>query len=398
MKILFCSEKYAPSVGGVQEVTRQLAERFALRGHDVYVATSHHNKSEQYELLNGVKVRRFNVFGNFARGMSGQISQYINFIQSEKFDRILVNAAQQWTLDALIDAVELSNVYLIPCGFSQLLNSSYDQYFVRLAECMPKMAGLFFCSENYQDIEFARRHGAQRIHIVPNGADELEFEASEVADLRPQLLIGGDEIVILTVGTRIAAKGHWEVLRSYGMAKFPGKTTLLINANIPSTSWIQKCRNIIKHLLGGRLPLSIESKVRVRGPNKRVIIVDLDRPDLIRAYKGSDFFILASHREYSPLVLFEARAAGLPFVSTPAGNASEIAAESSAGLIVPSSKKRNGDVIADVSECASLLESLTNNKEMREQMKLSARTMFNKRYTWDTISEQYETILTSSLN
>ena len=146
------------------------------------------------------------------------------------------------------------------------------------------------------------------------------------------------------------------------------------------------------------MPLSIESKVRVRGPNKRVIIVDLDRPDLIRAYKGSDFFILASHREYSPLVLFEALAAGLPFVSTPAGNASEIAAESSAGLIVPSSKKRNGDVIADVSECASLLESLTNNKEMREQMKLSARTMFNKRYTWDTISEQYETILTSSLN
>lgn len=38
MKILFCVEFYYPSMGGAQEVVRQLAERMAAYGHEVCVA------------------------------------------------------------------------------------------------------------------------------------------------------------------------------------------------------------------------------------------------------------------------------------------------------------------------------------------------------------------------
>ncbi len=40
LKLLLCCEFYHPSRGGVQEVMRQLAERFAAAGHDVTVATT----------------------------------------------------------------------------------------------------------------------------------------------------------------------------------------------------------------------------------------------------------------------------------------------------------------------------------------------------------------------
>ena len=40
MKILHTVEYYAPSVGGAQEVVRQISERMVQRGHQVTVATT----------------------------------------------------------------------------------------------------------------------------------------------------------------------------------------------------------------------------------------------------------------------------------------------------------------------------------------------------------------------
>lgn len=40
MRLLFACELYHPSVGGVQEVLRQVAMRLVERGHEVTVATS----------------------------------------------------------------------------------------------------------------------------------------------------------------------------------------------------------------------------------------------------------------------------------------------------------------------------------------------------------------------
>ena len=58
MRILLCCELYSPSVGGVQEVMRQLAERLVVRGHFVTVATTA-IPIRGFKELNGVK------FGNF---------------------------------------------------------------------------------------------------------------------------------------------------------------------------------------------------------------------------------------------------------------------------------------------------------------------------------------------
>ena len=61
MRILFCCEFYAPSVGGVQEVVKQIAERLVIRGHEVTVATRK-LPSREFDELNGVKIVGFDVF------------------------------------------------------------------------------------------------------------------------------------------------------------------------------------------------------------------------------------------------------------------------------------------------------------------------------------------------
>jgi glycogen synthase len=59
LNILHTTEFYPPSLGGSQEVVRQLSDRLAARGHHVTVATSTMPKRPWTE-LNGVTIKEFN--------------------------------------------------------------------------------------------------------------------------------------------------------------------------------------------------------------------------------------------------------------------------------------------------------------------------------------------------
>ncbi len=130
-RVLLCCEHYPPSVGGVQEVMRQIAERLAADGVGVTVATSPHPARPLDSVLNGVRVISFQITGNWAKGMSGPVEEYQTFLRQGQFDALLIKAAQQWTFDAAIDVMhELScRKLFIPCGFSGLRNPLYGAYF-----------------------------------------------------------------------------------------------------------------------------------------------------------------------------------------------------------------------------------------------------------------------------
>ena len=121
MRILHCVEFYAPSVGGAQEVVRQISERLAARGHDVTVATPALPERTTDE-INGVRLAEFDAYGNAVRGMTGEIDRYRRFVRDGGFDVVMAYAAQQWTSDALLDdAGDIeSRLILAPCGFSAL--------------------------------------------------------------------------------------------------------------------------------------------------------------------------------------------------------------------------------------------------------------------------------------
>ena len=55
MRILLACEFYEPSVGGVQEVMRQIAVRLVERGHRVTVATTHLPERTSSE-IDGVRI------------------------------------------------------------------------------------------------------------------------------------------------------------------------------------------------------------------------------------------------------------------------------------------------------------------------------------------------------
>lgn len=398
-RVLLCCEHYPPSVGGVQEVMRQIAERLASFGWQVTVATSTHPARAVDTLRNGVRVVSFPISGNLTKGMTGPLAQYQSFLEDGCFDAILIKAAQQWAFDAAVGVLPRLSArkLFIPCGFSGLNDPRYKPYYRDMPAWLRLFDGLIFYASEYQDIAFARQHGLTQIHCLPNGVDEREFADPDDHDIRLKLGIPASHDLLLTVGSQIAAKGHWEVLRAFSKAHLPRPATLVINGNAPGTGKTSLLKRTIKHGLTGRWPLTWEIRWRgLLGPNKRVLITDLPRPDLVNLYKSADLFVLASHVEYSPLVLFEAAAAGTAFLSSPAGNSNEIAEWTGAGHIMQS--KNTHDAAVSVSVLSKEIERLlSNSTNLAILGKIGRRAIFSNNLTWQKIGNRYRQLLADPL-
>jgi len=398
MKLLFCCENYPPSVGGVQEVMRQIAERLSSKGHQVTVATSVHGQRSADTMRNGVRVVSFPIAGNWSRGMIGPVDAYQRFVQDGDFDAICIKAAQQWTFDALVDllpAIRARKVF-IPCGFSGLYQRTYKRYFAHMPQWLAQCDALIFYASEYRDIRMAQAHGLKTIHVLPNGADEREFADTDATDLRARLGIPADSYLLLTVGSISGIKGHWEVARAFELASFDRPATLLLNGNVARRSRLGRAWQRMRELALGRPTLSaLVLRINARqGSAKRVVLADLPRPDVVQAFKTCDLFVFASYVEYSPLVLFEAAASGTPFLTIPAGNAEEIVRWTGGGVVCPAPVADNGYLQPQPQVLAKAMEALMADPQKRAALGRSGRNAFLEGgFSWAHIADAYERIL-----
>jgi glycosyltransferase involved in cell wall biosynthesis len=461
MRLLFCCEFYYPSIGGVQEVMRQIAEHMVQRGHNVTVATTRLADRRNFTQYNGVNIKEFDIIGNAISGIEGEVDRYREFVLNFSCDAIMVKAAQQWTFDALwpvLDRLKMRKVF-IPCGFSGLYDPVFDQYFRELPDILRKFDHLIFYAEKYRDIDFVRAHGLTHFSVLSNGASENEFSVPKDPTFRQRYNIPKSSRLLLTVGSMNGHKGHREIAEAFARMHTNGQhITLILNGNTmprpmfkpnPSLNPSQNRGNLLDYFF--RLFLNINkilkritelsnqslTMFREKGlgfvsqriikkvirklrkffirkslldsdplsywilkanqqSSKLVLKLDLPRPELVQAFMTADLFVFASNIEYSPLVLFESIAAGTPFLSVPVGNAEEIARWTGGGIICPANKDERGFTNVDPVEFAKAIELV-----MADPIKLSkvgecGREVWQRRFTWKVIAEQYESILINS--
>ncbi len=126
---------------------------------------------------------------------------------------------------------------------------------------------------------------------------------------------------------------------------------------------------------------------------KRVLCTDLPRADLVQALMTADIFVFASIVEYSPLVLFEAVAAGTPFLSVPVGNAEEIARWTVGGMICPAPKDERGYTRVDPAVLAREMGRCMGAPDMLARIGAAGKESWRRSFTWQAIAPQYEAIL-----
>lgn len=385
LKILHTVELYAPSVGGAQEVVRQVSERLAARGHDVTVATAALPERDFGERA-GVRIAEFDLGGNAVRGIRGDVEPYQRFVREGGFDVVMAYAAQQWAADALLDQLDAipAGTVLAPCGFSGLHDPAYAGYFAGLRERLPEFDALVFHSATYQDHAFAVETGATSRTVIPNGADEAEFaELPPRGRFRAAHGIGAGAPLLLTVGGHTGLKGHAQAMAAFRASRGARGGVLAIVGNTPTG---RGCRP----LCGVRA-----ATTRLRRPDRRVRLLDPARPQVLEAYADADLFVFCSMIECSPLVLFEAMAAGLPFVSVDVGNAREIAEWSGGGVIAPARRRDDGLVEPDVDAVRDLIDELLGDPQRRRELGANGRRAWEERFRWDHIVGQYEAVYES---
>lgn len=443
MKILFCCEFYSPSVGGVQEVVRQIGERLAARGHHVTVATTAIPARTCRE-LHGVRIAEFAISGNLVKGMNGEVERYQQFVASGAFDLVVIKAAQQWAFDALwpvLSRIRGRKIF-IPCGFSCLYEPAYAEYFEQLPFVLKGFDHLIFYATEYRDIRFAKEHGLVNFSIIPNGASETEFGVAPDQMFRRRYELSDREWLFLTVGSPATMKGHLEIAAAFCQVDCAGRpATLILNAGaslagpasrpvVPSlkaklsTYWealrevnasdglpsairhlghgvfnkigIRAGRYVVKNGAGAptfqESLLAIIEKIHAEHAGKRILLLDLPREELVQAYIHADLFLFASRVEYSPLVLFEAVAAGTPFLSVQVGNTSEIAEWTGAGEICPADRDEHGYTRVDPTIFGAHWSRLVRDRAHLKQLGETGRRNWAARFTWEKITDQYESL------
>jgi glycosyltransferase involved in cell wall biosynthesis len=419
MKILCCVEFYHPSVGGAQEVVRQLAERLAARGHHVTIATTHFPQRKS-TTCNGVHIEQFEVSGNQVSGMKGEIARFRRYLIQADIDIVFFYAAQQWTFDAAWEVLPQikARKILVPCGYSGLYLEAYADYFRALPNILTQMDAVVYHAESYRDIDFAKKSGLQNSVVIPNGAALEEFCVEKDIRFRDSLNASKDTLILLTVGTLTGLKGHHELVRAFAQADLGTHPALLIlNGNRPTRGgrglpkfqrylqliheygFIYATKHAVKIMLiacGFRsdyLALINAWVSRINSGmygNKQVLQVDLERHQLVQAYLQSDLFVFASNIEYSPLVLYEACAAGLPFLTVSVGNSHEIAKWTEGGEVCEAPVDAEGYTRVEPSVLAREIEKLLKNKTQLNALGCKGKQAAERRFNWACLSTEYE--------
>ena len=421
MNILHTVQFYSPSVGGAQEVVRQISEQLVKHGHTVTVATSFHPLRNNFE-LNGVRIRQFNIKGNAVQGYQGEVDSYRDFLRHGKFDVMMNYAAQQWATDLAFP--ELGQLpykkVLIPCGFSALYNPAYADYFTQMPDVMQRYDHLIFHADHYRDTDFARQHGFTHWSIIPNGALQAEFKDPDLT-FRERYNIPTDVLLLLTIGTHTGIKGHRLTLDAFRRLETRQAVLVIIgNVTEPASLWQHALRPVLGAIKRGNTRHAIEiirqtwhgglgagclPDCRMQAaeinyqltPGKRVLLLDLPRPDVVAAYYAADLFIFGSNIEYSPLVLFETLAAKTPFLSLDCGNAAEIAAWTGGGRIATTLRLPNGFVNADPAVFAHEIDNLLNHPDERILLASRGYTASHEHFTWEKLVIEYENLYQSLL-
>ncbi|MFC1606912.1 glycosyltransferase [Candidatus Latescibacterota bacterium] len=181
-------------------------------------------------------------------------------------------------------------------------------------------------------------------------------------DIRKELGLKDDAIVVATVAAFAPHKAHYVLLKSayHVLKKYPETVFLLAG--------------------DGELRLSIENDIKSLGIEQSVHILGFV-DDIGSVYESADIFALSSKEEGLCTSLLDAMYYNLPIVATSAGGIPEIVRDSVNGYIVP---------VADYTSFAERLGSLIGNSEHRKKMGARSASILESHTIEHTVEKTLE--------
>lgn len=236
------------------------------------------------------------------------------------------------------------------------LYATPDDRFVRRAAVYSAERIAATCShvelvQNPEDITTLRslRVPARKLTLLGNGVDLGRFHPptpAERADLRAELGLAPDAVVVGAVGRLVLEKGYVELFDAWER----------VAAAVPTAQLV---------VIGPHEPTkadAVDATIVERAERSGVRFLGM-RDDVERWYRAIDAYVLLSYREGFPRAAMEAAASGLPIIATDIRGCRQVVDDGVTGQLVPAH---------DADASAAALIDVLGNDDRRAAMSLAA--------------------------
>lgn len=322
MKILVVVMSYYPHEGGVQSVTKYLAEGLAQRGHDITIMTTRKRDELMEEVYHQVKIRRFDVSSFLKIAPRGETNTFKESLLSacESAD-VLVNVCGNTPLAILvyqvIDQIKCKKIlhqhgmfdgkfHFQQCHTAKdyarmLLLTPFWERFHRYY--WSKISQFDACIHLFKDDSshrYFKRRGFQHNHVVMNSCETVFFEGPTDKTVLDKYHISAPYYIY--VANYTANKNQLRAVSAYLKSG---------------------CTDIDLVLIGSapnRYYSKVKTLVDASSCRDRIhLLASIPREDTIGLIKNAYASLLTSRSEYFPITLIEGMASGKPFISTDVG-------------------------------------------------------------------------------
>lgn len=370
MNILITTPTYPPFNSGLGNVVQIQAKLLSQLGHDVTIATGGQSGVIRFDEVANAKVIEFAISGAdyIPRPIRGEKDKYAEFLQHGNFDVILLNAWQNWATDLALNYLDVieSKVFVyshcistnsfIGANFIRSLASYlfWRPYWFGLSKKIKKLRGIIFlsssgCDSRFDDLQLSLKLKV-KYWIIPNAiptyAEEAMCLSSKAKDVRTQ---------ITSVASYDWFKGHDFVIRAYANSSAKNVIPLKIFGQ-KFTKYTEELKALANAV--GVLDEFIEFNENLSGS------------ELMDEYLKSLVFIGGSYSECQPLVILDAMAAGVPFISRKSGSIPML---------------EGGYSVADHFEASKMLDVLVKDENVWIEKNQAGRNYISNNHTQDRV-------------
>jgi glycosyltransferase involved in cell wall biosynthesis len=354
MKILQIAHSYPPQRDGVANVVESLSRGFVALGHEAAVLTHGDGPASEVATLDGVRVVRVPMKPAVAlksaceaeldRGYDACIVHCLHTPLSDLYRE------EKW------QAKTRSVLVTHGLHFDMANNGDYLRAW---AAAIPLFHRWVTIAPDADETKLAQEFGLPKALFIPNGVHFADFEGARKNGGARRL-----KKVALSVGNHAHCKGHRELFevaqdcrdfefRIVGRS-FPAGKWGLGSMGVKGGCYYECCARSLLH------------------PNVR-LLTKLARRNVLEMFGAAAVLISTSNREANSLVLIEACAAGLPWISFDVGSARHVV----------------GGVIArDAADVGRLLRELAAVEKRWVELS-EAGIEFARQLDWSTITKRY---------
>lgn len=368
-KVALFPSSYAPNLGGVEQLSAQLAEALSSQGSATMVVTNRWPESlPDREVVDGISVHRFDFRTpsrqlsttlRFAVGFLPTLARTARAVRQFRAEVVHVQCVSSNALYALATA-RLLRLPIVVTMQGELTMDTTQLY--QRSSLLPRLLrhllrsadAVTACSrqtlEEAEDLMGVAT--GERGRVVYNGVALTEFATERAGNRR--------EGQILALGRHVPEKGFDVLVRA--MAELEATSARLVLAGDGDE------RARLAELASD---LGVQDRVELPGR--------ADRAETVRLFRESSIFVLPSRHEPFGIVNVEAMASGTPVVATSVGGVPEIVHDGVNGLLVPP---------GDPAALATAIDLLLHDPDLRDRLGAAGKAA-SQAYDWSAIAGEY---------